>query len=184
MKRWGRWAVLAVLVVAGFLVFRSKQTQMWNNQAIRLLQVNKYAEAAQALERARARDPKNGAVLKNLGFAYEKAGQTDKAEEAYKAALQADPSIPEVRERLEEMTSEKGLRDRIAQRIARMKAEGWRDDTVSLQRTLDAAEVSFNVGNYKHAIVLYERALYKDPSDIGIERRIEGLEEKLAKGEY
>jgi len=176
--------MVAILLVAGFFVFRSKQTQMWNNEGIRLLEANQYAEAAAALERAKARDPKNASVLKNLGLAYQQMGQANKAKEAYEAALRADPSIPEVRKTLEAMSSDKRLQERIAQRIARMKAEGWKDDNATLQRTLDAAEVSFNVGNYKDAIVLYERALFKDPSDLGIERRIEELEQKLTKGEF
>ena len=54
----------------------------------------------------------------------------------------------------------------------------------SCEETLHAADVCFTTGDYKGVIVLYERALVMDPSDICLEGRIGGLEDKLAKGQF
>jgi len=177
-------ALLLVLGAVGYVALTGQQAKRLNNQAVRLISQGQYAEAAAVLERARAAEPKNATVLKNLGWAYDELGQMDKAAEAYQAALAVSPQLSDARMRLQEIESTtKSLGERAAQRIARMKAEGWNDDDATLDRTLKMAEVEANMSNYKQAIILFERALFKNPGDLEIEMRIEALEEKVAKGE-
>jgi hypothetical protein len=73
------------------------------------------------------------------------------------------------------------LKTRAEQRIRKMIDAGWKDDNASLQVTMDAAFASFQIGNNKDAIVLYERALFKKPGDMELEQKIEDIEAQMQK---
>jgi Flp pilus assembly protein TadD len=57
-----------------------------------LLRQGHPAEAAAALERQLARDPRNAAVVNDLGFAYSRLARTNDAERMYRRAIALDPA--------------------------------------------------------------------------------------------
>lgn len=62
-------------------------------QAKRLIEQQKYAEAIPLLEKAIARDPKNAEAIGTLGLAYDVTGKLPEAEKHYKQALAIDPKL-------------------------------------------------------------------------------------------
>jgi len=148
--------LIAVLVIvgAGYIVVQKRAAANLNNEGTRLLEAGRYAEAARSFEQAAKRNPGNPTVERNLAEARAQLDRETAAE-----------------------SKEAGLRARAAQRIERMRSEGWIDDDATLAETLETANVMFQMGKVDQAIILFERALFKNPDNMEIERRIEELEE-------
>jgi predicted Zn-dependent protease len=155
--------VVAIAVIAvGYFAFQKQQTAGLNNQAVKLMEIGDYRGALPILERAARESPGNASIQKNLQATREALG------------LGGDAS--------DSLTVEEAaaVRERAAARIERMKAEGWKDDEETIELTLNAAEAMFQMGDLKSSILLLERALFKDPSDMLLEQRIENYESSLA----
>ena len=150
-----RVVVVAFLVAAGYVMFQRYQSLKLNTQAVNLINEGEYEEAVNLLEEARSLSPKNTIIQQNLAIAYEG---------------------------IEEKKTANDIRARIEKRLERMRKDGWKDDSATIKETLDVAEASFQIGNYEQAIILYERALFKNPTNTSLELKIEALEEKVRKG--
>jgi tetratricopeptide (TPR) repeat protein len=167
MKK-GIWAIIIILIIAaGFYWLNSPESI--NNKAVRLHAGGKTKEAIALLEKVPA-SKRNAAIRKNLAVFYQDDGQPEKAHENNKS-LGIDDTTDE----------DKALKKRAEERIKRMIAEGWKDDTATFEVTMNAAFASFQVGKNKDAVILYERALFKKPDDLDLEQKIEDIEELVKK---
>lgn len=144
------------------IAIQNRKKSAVNNQAVVLINNGQYAEAAEVLEKALAADPTNETIKRNLAKAREGL-----AEDATDGASMA-PS-----------NDDEQLRARVLERIERMKAEGWVDDSASKEETLKVAKAMSDMGNIEQAVIILERALFKTPDDLELERRIESLEAAL-----
>lgn len=174
--------LIAIVGYLGFIAMQSRQTADLNNEAVRLIDEGRYAEAIPLLEKASAADPQNVSILRNLAEAHDQQGNTSKAIEAYRSLVAKAPDDTMARDRLTQLEKEGPLLERASQRVAQIRARGWQDDGATLDQTLNAADASWNVGNWQQAITLYERALVKDPTDTSILKRIEEIEDGLRTG--
>ena len=75
---------------------------MWADKGIRL------EEARELLEKAVAREPRNGAYLDSLGWVYFRLGRLEKAEGYLSAAKQQDPDDPTIEEHLGDLSERQG----------------------------------------------------------------------------
>jgi tetratricopeptide (TPR) repeat protein len=75
---------------------------MWADKGIRL------EEARELLEKAVAREPRNGAYLDSLGWVYFRLGRLEKAEGFLSAAKQQDPDDPTIEEHLGDLSERQG----------------------------------------------------------------------------
>ncbi len=75
---------------------------MWADRGIRL------EEARGLLERAVAREPRNGAYLDSLGWVYFRLGRLEKAETYLAAAKQHEPDDPTIEEHLGDLSERQG----------------------------------------------------------------------------
>jgi tetratricopeptide (TPR) repeat protein len=183
MKIAVRLVIVVALIVASYMVYQSRSAAALNNEATALLNEARYPEAAAKLEKARKMAPKNAAIWRNLGVALEEQGFEDRALHAYTTALRLAPGqMDDVRARMERLQDNNRLRTAARARVERMKADGWVDDDATLAQTTTMAHASFQVGKYKDALLLYERALFKTPDDIELMQMIEELEKRLAQG--
>jgi len=95
-------AVIAVvaIAVAGYFLYSNLQTRKaadWNNEATRLLDQNKFAEARDLLEQVKVREPDNASVWRNLGVAHEGLKDIPKAIEAFEKSLSLNTNQPDIR---------------------------------------------------------------------------------------
>lgn len=184
MKSVLRIIVVLLIIGIGYVAYQRRHAANLNARGVELIDQGKYDEAIEVLQRAYSGASGNTVILRNLAFAYDNNGNFTQAREAYGTYLEMSSTDDEVKARLAFIEESEIILERAALRIVRMKEEGWRDDEVSLKKTLNAAEACFHVGNYAHAIVLNERALFKDPDNIAIESKIEMLERKVAEGKF
>jgi tetratricopeptide (TPR) repeat protein len=75
---------------------------MWADKGIRL------EEARELLEKAVAREPRNGAYLDSLGWVYFRLGRLEKAEGLLAAAREQDPDDPTIEEHLGDLFERQG----------------------------------------------------------------------------
>ncbi len=184
MDKWIRIVVAIGLIIGAWFAFQSRRSAAVNNRAITLMAEGHHEEAAKLLELTSAKHPGNTRILNNLALAYEEMGETKKAHDALQQSLNLKPDQPAIRERLQDLEPDLLMADKAAARVARMKAEGWTDEPgVTLQDIKDQAEVHVQLGKHKEAIILLERALFRQPHDLEIERVIEYEEAQLAKEE-
>jgi tetratricopeptide (TPR) repeat protein len=183
MKLAVRAVVVLLLLIATYFVYAKRHAAALNNQGAALIAEGRPAEAIPFLEKARRLDPQNPRALKNLGAAYDGAGDEKKAIEAFAAAASrwAGPKNDEFFTRLEQLRDNDRLRLAVSARVARLKASGWQDDNISAEQTLSIAERNFMVGNFDNAILLAERALFKDSNNLDIMRLIEDIEAERAR---
>ncbi len=89
-------------------------------------------QAIAAWEKAAQLDPKSGMVQRNLGFAYDRAGQTAKAISWYEKSIQADPSNPRTFIEIDQLyeKTNKPAKDRLALMQKNMKTILQHDDAV------------------------------------------------------
>lgn len=175
--------LLLLIGYFGFVMYQGKQAAQLNNEAVRLMDEGRHGEAAALLEKARRSDPGNAALLRNLAEAYDEQGDYQRAIGVYRDLVTKTANPPaDAKERLAFLETEGDALIRARERVARLKAAGFQDDGATLDQTLAAADASWHVGNWQHAIMLYERALVKDPADTGVLRRIEEIEEGLKTG--
>jgi len=181
MKVAVRLIVVAVLLFVGYMVVQGRRAAALNNEATALLGENRFQEAAAKLEAARRMAPKNANVWRNLGVAQEGLGRDDQALHSFTTAMRlSDGKMEDVRVALERLQDNQRLRSAARARVEKMKAGGWVDDTATFELTTQMASTSFHVGNYKHALLLYERALFKQPENIELMRMIEELDRRIA----
>lgn len=147
MKK-GLWAVIIICLIFAAAWYRLNSPDTINNKAVQLHASGKTKEAIALLEKVPP-SKRNETIQKNLAIFQQEDSQSQEDE---------------------------NLKKHVQERIKRMIAEGWKDDTASFQVTMDAAFASFQVGNNKDAILLYERALFKKPDDLDLEQKIEDIE--------
>jgi tetratricopeptide (TPR) repeat protein len=75
---------------------------MWADKGIRL------EEARELLEKAVAREPRNGAYLDSLGWVYFRLGRLEKAESFLSAAKEQDPDDPTIEEHMGDLSERQG----------------------------------------------------------------------------
>jgi tetratricopeptide (TPR) repeat protein len=162
--------VIVALVVVGWKVYEGRRVEGINNQAVRLIEEERYEDAVVLLTGALMAKPDNTAIRRNLATAYGAMGRHDKAKEVYSAYQAPDGAT-------DTGPTDAQVLARMQARVERMKAEGWKpEEGVSREHILKVAETSFSIGNLKDAEILYERALFLDPTDVVVARKLEALE--------
>jgi len=73
---------------------RSALAQARNGYAAQLIETRQPERAIEESQKVLTHDPSNDAAQMNIGYAYLKMGEFDKAEKAYRAALKNDPKSP------------------------------------------------------------------------------------------
>ncbi len=68
-KNLPRVIMVIAILLAGFLIYRHRETARLNNLAVSLINQERYVEALEKLERASERDPDNAAVQRNIEIA-------------------------------------------------------------------------------------------------------------------
>lgn len=190
-----RLVVVVLLGLFAFVAVQRRQAARLNAEGLRMLEQGQYQEAVTVLERAESRLLAPEAVSRNLAKARQalrdgrdidvdlmsSANAQRLAEEEVK--MQRAGNMPRVASRPLSVPPEQenALRQSADARIARMKTEGWKDDDASFAVTIDAAEVSTHMENWKSAITLYERALFKHPDDLTLEIIIQEIEAQVEK---
>lgn len=83
--------------------YADEETEL-NTLGYRLLGEGRYDQAIAVLELNVSEHPESVNAYDSLGEAYQKAGQTDRAVRSYRKALQLDPSNPNAKARLEQLS--------------------------------------------------------------------------------
>ena len=83
--------VSSFLFLAGFLIGQPAGPTLAD--ALALLQKGDFSAAAQALEAVTKREPQNGRAWRNLGLAYQKLKDPDRAIATFKHALELQPEM-------------------------------------------------------------------------------------------
>lgn len=183
MKIAVRALVVLALIVGGYFAFQRRQNANLNNQGVQQLEQGDVEGAIATFERARETQPNNPSVLRNLAKAYEQAGRGGDALKTLEKAGRRGGLNEQEQRLLDQIEDEEALRARVAARIERMESEGWKDDNATYKETMDVAQTMIDMGKNREAVILLERALYKDPENLMIELQIEELERRIAAGE-
>ncbi|MFP4381849.1 MAG: tetratricopeptide repeat protein [Candidatus Sumerlaeia bacterium] len=189
-------AVILIIIAfgAGYIWYQNQQTASLNNEGAALLEQGKYEEAVATLEQAYSKDSDNKSIRENLARAYMALGNMDKArsvapaftqlQEAQTAPTPDDEGAdnekaPSAHYASELDVTQAQLQKNAQKRIERMKAEGWKkEEGVTKKQILDLAFTYEHMGDQKRAVLMLERALFVDPDDLKLERRIEWLEKQ------
>jgi Flp pilus assembly protein TadD len=102
---------IVVIAAAGYYVYHKGQqlaAGRLNNEAVALLDADRFADALEKLLPARRKDPANASVWKNLGIAYEGLGRVPEAIAAYERSLALRPNQPEIRSNVDLLKSRGG----------------------------------------------------------------------------
>jgi len=138
-----------------------------------LLDQKDYANAATAFETAKSLDPNSAYIWNGLGFAYERIGKKDEAQECYKMAAKLDASgdkaiqdnasrvdYNELMEKAEKLVAEKDWKGALALYEKAIELQPERPIPQA-----GAGLCHFNLGEYKDAAKHFETAykMTKDP---------------------
>jgi len=180
MRRFAQIGILLCLLALAVCIVRERKRADVNNRAVALLSAGNAQAAADLLEQAVAQSPNDPLLHKNLGAAYDALEQPHQASVAYERSLDLEPAQPDVRKRFNELHESLGLEDRAQRRVERMRAQGWQDEPgVTLKDILAQAEAHIQMNKHREAITLLERALFREPHNLEIERMIERQEGML-----
>jgi Flp pilus assembly protein TadD len=155
-----------VAAVAGHAQTGDVQVNVLNVEAISLLNKDRVAEADEILQKALHLDPKNPFTLNNLGYAKEKEGELEAAENFYRTAAAANSDEPVV------VALNKGWRGRPISRVAAENAKKVQsalkkgESTDAQVARLNQRGVSaLNANDRVKARQYFEQAYKLDPND-------------------
>jgi arylsulfatase A-like enzyme/Flp pilus assembly protein TadD len=100
----------AVKVLGPFVARPEPDPQVLSAHAIALARLGRADDAVREIERARASDPTNGALLVQKGTIELMAGRTDRARAAFTEALAVNPDLPRAHSSLGALAAEEGDR--------------------------------------------------------------------------
>jgi len=81
--------------------------EAWNKRATLLYFTGDYAGSVRDIERTLALEPRHFGALSGLGLIYQQLDSADGAIRAFRAALEINPHMPHIRERLDALLEEK-----------------------------------------------------------------------------
>ncbi|MCX7046322.1 MAG: tetratricopeptide repeat protein [Candidatus Sumerlaeota bacterium] len=161
MKIAVRIALVVIVAVVGYLAYQSRGRSELNNRGVKLMNEGKYKEAVEQFEFALTQEPGNEKIKKNLERAREElaaAGGESPTSATVKPAAGASSAAAAA---AAGKPTDAQLRERIAQRIERLKASGWKnEDNMTLDQIMKTAEG------------------LEQPARLDIETKIESLEAK------
>ncbi len=80
-----------------------KFAEGWNKRATVLYVMGKFQSSIDDIKRVLALEPRHFGALSGLGMCYEALGEEEAARDAYKLALNANPHLSRIRERIEDL---------------------------------------------------------------------------------
>jgi tetratricopeptide (TPR) repeat protein len=181
----GARVALALALVAASVWFGSPHAAAWfHGRGLQAIAAERWDEALREFGRAAWFAPRQPEIRASLLAIHEHLGDHDAAarEAERLSTIDRARAAAWLARRDELLAAERYSRAAEA-RIARMRAEGWRDDDATADVTRDTAEMLFQIGRYGDAIVVYERLLFKTPTDWTIEEWIQELERRVREGE-
>jgi Flp pilus assembly protein TadD len=189
MRPTARIAVLALLVGACSQTAQERVAEL-NEDGVRLYERGSYGHAQETFQVALSLQPNDPSLLYNLGRCYDQLGRADRAEDAYRRCLQADPQHGECRHSLIVLLTNTGRRPAAVdlvqgwlrqepKRASPYVEDGWlmlqEGDLLSARGRLQQA-VTLEPRN-DHALLelgrLYERLNYPDRAVVMYERSLE-----------
>lgn len=204
------WAAALLVGVAGCAsVDLQEKARDYNEDGVGLYQHGDYDHARECFQAAMSLKPNDGALLYNIGECYEHMGVNDKAEQAYRQCLEAQPSHDECRHALIALLVQENRRveavkmvDEWITRDPRSSTayaeDGWLWHKVGdlpraqarLQQALqldphnqralvELGKIYEEMHRPDRAVALYDRVLADNPNEIDVTRRVNAL---LAKG--
>ena len=198
-----------VLGLAGCSTVAEERFHDYNEDGVQLFQQGNYADARESFQAALALKPEDPAVLYNLGECYAHLGDTAKAERFYQDCLHRAPNHVPCRHALAVLLVRANRRPEAARMIEHWLAQEpklaaayaedgwfWRQagdlpraqarlqqalefDPHDVRALTELAQIYETMQRPERALVLYERALERDPKQPELTNRINGL---LAKG--
>jgi hypothetical protein len=127
--------------------------------AIARLQANDAAGAAKILERVTKREPRNGRAWRNLGLANQRLKNVDVAIQAYKKALEVDPSVPTPMLQLSALSALKHNNEEAFSWLSKAK-ESRKVDMTQMDATPELATLK---GDPRYSALLPTRKDFDDP---------------------
>ena len=160
MRRLG-WLVALAAVAAGCVSTEDQRLRDYNDDGVRLFQHGAYGDAREEFQAALTLKPNDPNLLYNVGECYDRLGQSDKAEQTYRACLQQSPNHPETLHALTAL---------LVHQQRRGDADQLVQDWLHRQpKSADAyAEYAWLCGqdkDYPKALAACERAYELDPHD-------------------
>lgn len=200
---------LLVLCLGGCATGLQERAEEYNEDGLQLFRQGDYVYARESFKAALALKPEDPALLYNIGSCYDRLGKSAKAEQYYNACLQRAPNHTSCRHALAVMLVRDQRRDDASRMIAGWIAaepqlaaayaeDGWywhqagdlpraqarlhqalQLDPHDPRALVEMAQVYESMSRPDRALVLYERALERDPHQAEVTERINLL---LAKG--
>lgn len=200
-----RCLFVLLLAVASCTPPAQERIRDYNDDGVHLYRNGQYAAAGESFQAALALAPEDAGLLYNVGECADRLGHMDQAEQSYRQCLDRQPTHAAGRRALVVLLERQGRRDEAAALVqdwlarepnspAALATEGWllhqRGDLPGAQARLQQAlELDSQEPNaltelalvYEamqrpdRAIVLYERALARDPNQPDIAHRLNRL---------
>jgi tetratricopeptide (TPR) repeat protein len=142
-----------------------------------LLQTGRVAEGVKALEQAVSLDPQWSSLHYNLGLAYARQGDFDRAEKAWRRALALYPRAPHIHSSLSRLFIERG---RYAEALAEAEAALAQDPDFLLALGNRAWALE-SLGRLEEAAAGYELVLAKNPGFSDLRAKLASLRARMRK---
>jgi Flp pilus assembly protein TadD len=140
-----------------------KQALAHANLGAAYLKLGRSADAVRELQRASLLEPRNGATQSNLGQALLLTKQPADAVKAFRVAVGARPKDWDLRYNLALALYESGDAQQAVAALTKIPDEAMTDQTQLL-----AGDVHEQLGNFKAAVLHYQAAAQRNPSDTNL----------------
>jgi protein O-GlcNAc transferase len=161
MRRLG-WVAVLASVVAGCVSTDDQRLRDYNDDGVSLFQRGAYNDARESFQAALALKPGDPNLHYNLGQCYDRLGQTDLAEKAYRDCLQQSPNHPECLHALTALLVRRQRRGEADQLV-----EDWlRRDPKSAAAYAEYGWLCAQDKDYPKALAACEHAYQLDPHDV------------------
>ena len=140
-----------------------KQALAHANLGAAYLKLGRSADAVLELQHASLLEPRNGATQSNLGQALMLTRQPAKAVTAFRVAVEAQPKDWDLRYNLALALYESGDAQQAGTVLTKIPDEAMTDQTHLL-----AGDVNEKLGNFKAAVLHYQAAAQRNPSDTNL----------------